>query len=76
MGVVFNTKRDAEKFAARRRKGFRGLIKAAEKDGYYKSSPKRLKARQKFLKQSIKTVKVKRVKHRHWNKPYYEVTGR
>jgi len=43
---------------------------------YYKSSPSRLKEREKYLRESIKTVKVKRTKLKHWSKPLYEVVGR
>jgi len=76
MTATFNTKKEAEAFATKRRKAFRGQIKKTEKDNWYNSSPKRLKARQKFLRESIKTVKVVRTKLKHWAKPLYEVVGR
>ena len=74
--ATFNTKREAEAFAAKRRKGFRKTLKNTNKDDYYKSSPSRLKEREKYLRESIKTVKVKRTKLKHWSKPLYEVVGR
>lgn len=76
MTTTFNTRKEAESFAIKRRKAFRSQIKKAEKDDWYNSSPKRLKARQEFLRESIKTVKVVRTKLKHWDKPLYEVVGR
>ena len=74
--VSFNTKKEAEEFARKRRKGFRKSIKKAEKDDWYSISPRRLYNRKRFLRASIKTVKVKKIQHKGWSKPLYEVVGR
>jgi len=64
MGKVYTTKTKANASAAKRRKGFRKLKKGA--------SPQR----KRYLDESIKTVKVKKIQRKHWKKPLYEVKGR
>jgi len=63
--TVFSTKKEAEAFARNRRKGFRILLKEAKSN-----------KRKQFLRESIKTVKVKKIYHKGWKKPIYEVRGR
>ncbi len=74
--VTFKTKKEAEAFAAKRRKGFRTILKDVKKDNYYNTSPRRLKSREKFLREAIETTGVKKIQHKHWSKPMYEVVGK
>lgn len=74
--TTFNTMKEAKEYASKQKKGFREQIKRAKNSPWYSNSPKRLKERKNFLLESIKTVKVKKVKLKHWNKALYEVVGR
>ena len=60
--TAFNTKREALKFATKRKQGFRQLII---------QDP----TRKAFLEKAIRSVKIRRVKKKHWNKPLYIVEG-
>ena len=62
--VTFTKKREAEKFAVARRKGFRDLKNKAKTE-----------KRRKYLDKAIKSVKVRKSKRKHWKKPIYVVEG-
>lgn len=68
--VDFSTKKEAEEFAVNRRKGFR----VAMQDKYLQFAVNK-EQRKKYLKGAIKSVKVRRIKLRHWKKPIYRVEG-
>ena len=62
---TFNTKKEAEVWARKRKAGFRKLMQTATTT-----------KRKNFLKKSIASVKIKKVKLKHWSKPMYKVIGR
>lgn len=73
--VTFRTRKEADTFAKKRIAGFKSVINKAHKDAYYGSSAKLTKQRKEFLRKAIKTVKVKKIQLKHWEKPIYRVVG-
>lgn len=61
---TFRTKKEAEAYAGRRRKGFRKLLGEA-----------RAPRRKLMLRKAIKSVKIRKIKYSHWKRPLYEVKG-
>ena len=68
--VSFSTKAEAVKFATKRRRGFRRLLLTAKEP-----SKSMLISRKKFLREAIKSVKIRRIKRRGWHKAIYDVEG-
>ena len=73
--VTFNTRREAESFARKRKRGFRELIKKANNDPI-DNTPKLIKARKKSLRGAIKSVKIREIKGRFkGEESLFEVEG-
>ena len=68
--MEFSTKPEAEKWAAKRKQAFRTILKKGYIRGW-----KLTEKEKRFYRDSLKNVKVKTIKLKHWKKPIYRVVG-